>query len=293
MNGSPLRYALALGCAVVVVACTVNPYTRRSQLMLMTMSEEVELGDEAYAQLRSRAFMAPSGGIHSAAVERVADDIIEAALQSKYAEMARKLDWEVAVFADDMNVNAFALPGGIVGVYTGLFPLAKNEAGLAAIVGHEVAHVLARHGAERMSQAWLAETGLLVGEAALDRADVDERVSDLAMAALGVGFYVGVLLPYSRTHESEADYIGLMLAAQAGYDPREAVRVWQRMEEMDGERGLGFLSTHPSHETRIRQLKEWMPEALAIYRPASHEPAAELPRVVDYYGVYEWYGDEE
>ena len=171
-------------------------------------------------------------------------------------------------------MNAFALPGGKIAVYTGIFPVARTEAGLAAVLGHEVVHALARHGAERMSQGQLANAALQVAGAAGDRG----MISQAAMAALGAGAQVGVLLPFSRKHESEADYIGILLAADAGYDPRESISLWERMGQLS--RGGGpseFLSTHPSHETRIDQLKKWMPEAMGIYQSRQAVPASALP----------------
>jgi len=165
-------------------------------------------------------------------------------------------------------------------VYTGLFPAAKTEAGLAAVMGHEVVHALARHGAERMSQAQLTNAALQAAGAAAGAGGGGGLMSQAAMAALGVGAQVGVLLPFSRKHESEADYIGLLLAADAGYDPRESVALWERMAQMSGGGApLEFMSTHPSNETRIEQLKKWMPEAMAIYQTKQVAPPALLPAV--------------
>lgn len=175
-------------------------------------------------------------------------------------------------------MNAFALPGGKIAVYTGIFPVAKTEAGLAAVLGHEVTHALARHGAERMSQGQLTNAALQVLGTAAGSAGGNAMLGKAAMAALGAGAQVGVLLPFSRKHESEADYIGILLAADAGYDPRESVHLWERMEQMSGGKGPAeFLSTHPGHETRIEQLKKWMPEAMAIYQTKQTVPAGELP----------------
>jgi predicted Zn-dependent protease len=157
--------------------------------------------------------------------------------------------------------------------------VADNESGLAAIIGHEVVHALARHGSERMSQGILAQIGLVGASVALQTQGFSPTTSQAAMSALGVGTQVGVLLPFSRAHESEADYIGLLLAADAGYDPQEAVRVWQRMQQSGGQQPQEFLSTHPGHETRIKRLSEHMPEALALYHQANKAPVAQLPPV--------------
>ena len=181
--------------------------------------------------------------------------------------MAQQFQWEVTVIKDDKTANAFALPGGKMAVYTGIFPMAKTEAGLAAVMGHEVVHALARHGSERMSQGQVTNIGLQVIGAAVGLSSKNPMLSQSTMAALGAGAQVGVLLPFSRKHESEADYVGILLAADAGYDPRESVALWERMAHMSGGEGTAeFLSTHPSHDTRIDQLKEWMPEAMAIYQ---------------------------
>ena len=166
-------------------------------------------------------------------------------------------DWQFTLF-ENPEPNAFALPGGKVGVYTGLFKVAQNDAQLAAVMGHEVGHAIARHGAERMSHGILAQLGgVAVGAATGSQAIVDVY----SQAAT-----LGVILPYSRGQESEADEIGLMLMAEAGYDPREAVTLWQNFAALGGERPPEFLSTHPSEGTRIERLQALMPKALEIYQ---------------------------
>jgi predicted Zn-dependent protease len=264
-----------------VAGCETNPYTGRSQLLMMPVSEEIQLGAQAYAQVKNDPKVKISQDPREVEpVKRVAQRVIEAAKQSKYAEMAKQFQWEVTVIKDDKTMNAFALPGGKIAVYTGIFPVAKNEAGLAAVIGHEVVHALARHGAERMSQNIVAQVGLQAATIALGASGGSPLLSQGAMAALGAGVQVGVLLPFSRAHESEADYIGLLLAAQAGYDPREAPRLWERMEQLSGGTSPSeFLSTHPSHGTRIQQLQKWMPEALALYPPNGLGLGSELPPI--------------
>ena len=264
-----------------LVGCETNPYTGRSQLLMTSVSQEMQMGAQAYDQVKSDPKMRLSQDPHEIEpVKRVAARIVEAAKRSKYAEMANQFQWEVTVIKDDKTPNAFALPGGKMAVYTGIFPMAKTEAGLAAVMGHEVVHALARHGAERMSQGQLANTGLQIVGAAAGAAGRGGMLGQAAMAALGVGAQVGVLLPFSRKHESEADYIGILLAADAGYDPREAVALWERMGQTSGGGAPSeFMSTHPSHETRIDQLKRWMPEAMAIYQSKQPVPAALLPTV--------------
>src|SRR5881409_989386 len=279
MNGSLWRSALLAAGMLTLAGCATNPYTERSQLLLVPESEEMQLGAQAYEQVLHNPKVKISRDPREVEpVKRVAARIIEAAKSSKYAERARQFDWEVTVIKEDKTMNAFALPGGKIAVYTGIFPVAKNEAGLAAILGHEVTHALARHGAERMSQGLLTQLGLEAANIALASQGASPIVMQTAMTALGLGANVGVLLPFSRAHESEADYIGLLLAAQAGYDPREAVRVWERMEQVSKGQPAEFLSTHPSHGTRIQQPRGWMNEALSYYKPQPGTPA-DLPPV--------------
>lgn len=264
-----------------LAGCETNPYTGRSQLLMTSVSQEMQMGAQAYNQVKSDPKMRPSEDPREVEpVKRVAARIVEAAKRSKYAEMAQQFQWEVTVIKDDKTANAFALPGGKMAVYTGIFPIAKTEAGLAAVMGHEVVHALARHGAERMSQGQVAKIGLQVVGAAVGMSSENPALSQATMAALGAGMQVGVLLPFSRKHESEADFVGILLAADAGYDPRESVALWERMAQVSGGEGPAeFLSTHPSHDTRIEQLKEWMPEAMAIYQKRKPVPAALLPDV--------------
>ncbi|MCX7887676.1 MAG: M48 family metallopeptidase, partial [Verrucomicrobiae bacterium] len=176
--------------------------------------------------------------------------------------------WEFVLF-ESKEVNAFCLPGGKVGVFTGILPIAKDENGLAAIVGHEVAHAAARHGAERMSEALLIEVGGAVLDTATQRKA--EATRKALAVAYGLGTQLGVYLPHSRKQELEADHMGLIYMARAGYDPRTAVELWRRFAAYGKQRGSavpGFLRTHPVDEVRIAQLQQLMPKALAEYRPA-------------------------
>ncbi len=256
-----------------VAGCTTNPYTDRSQFLLIPESQEVHMGNKAYAQaINDPRVVISKNPAEVEPVNRVAERIIAAAKQSKYAERAKSFQWEVTVIKNDKTKNAWALPGGKIAFYTGIFPEAKNENGLAAIMGHEVVHALARHGAERVSQHTAADLGMRIAAAALD---LKPLAQTLAMQALGIG----VLLPFSRGHESEADYIGLLLAADAGYDPREAVLLWKRMAESSKGGPPEFLSTHPAHDTRIEDLQKWMPEAMARYERAAKAPVSTLPAI--------------
>lgn len=173
-------------------------------------------------------------------------------------------DWQFNLIDEPGTVNAFCLPGGRVAVYTGILPVTENEDGLAVVMSHEVAHALAHHGAERMSQGELVNLGgaaLQVG-----MTNKDPAVQKGVMSAFGLGANVGVLLPFSRSHEAEADHIGLILMAKAGYDPRSAVAFWQRMEALGGQKPPELLSTHPADATRIKKIEAELPEALTYYK---------------------------
>jgi len=267
--------------SVLLGGCHTNPYTDRSQFLLMPSGLMNEMGAAQYGEtLQDPKVVLSKDPREIEPVKRVAARIIEAAKRSKYAEAAQSFDWEVTVIKDDSTKNAWALPGGKIAVYTGIFPMAKTEAGLAAIMGHEVVHALAQHGGERMSQGLMAQVGMSAAAILLSTQGGNPALNQLGMQAMGLGLQTGVLLPFSRKHESEADYIGVLLAADAGYDPREAVRIWERMAAASGGGAQPeFLSTHPANETRIADLNGWMPEAMAIYQRASKAPVNTLPPI--------------
>ena len=186
--------------------------------------------------------------------------LAEAGMQSEI----KNLKWEFNLIEDDKLANAWVMPGGKAAVYTGILKYTRDETGLAVVLGHEVAHAIARHGNERMSQGLLAQMGGVALSVALSQNSA--ATQNLFMQAYGAGAAVGLLLPYSRLHESEADRIGLTLMARAGYDPREAIPFWQRMNEQGGRRPPEFLSTHPAPESRIANIKKYIPEAMPNYR---------------------------
>jgi predicted Zn-dependent protease len=193
---------------------------------------------------------------------------VAARLAAATGTQGADFDWRVSLIQSSEQ-NAFCLPGGKIVVYTGILPIAGNEAGLATVMGHEMAHATARHGAQRVLQQELAQTALIGAQVSLSQMDSRERAG--VMAAIGAGAQYGVLLPFSRDHESEADKIGLHYMARAGYDPREAISFWERMSQLEnGGRVPEFASTHPSHETRIRDLQAEMPRALEEYQAAGH-----------------------
>ncbi|WP_020507537.1 M48 family metallopeptidase [Lamprocystis purpurea] len=259
-----LLYGVALLVTVLVLqGCASAPETGRRQLLMIDSAREAQLGLSAFEKTKRETPIARN---------RQAN----AQLQSVGRRIARvakvpNARWEFVLF-DDKAPNAFALPGGKVGVNTGILPITRDETGLATVVAHEIAHVSARHGAERMSQGMAMQVGGAILSAALGASGYGGATQDLAMQAYGVVGQVGVLLPYSRTQESEADRIGLLYMARAGYDPREAVAFWQRFQAYNSRRGGGgsleFLSTHPLDAKRIAQLKAHLPQALAEYRKA-------------------------
>jgi predicted Zn-dependent protease len=258
MTAMRRRHALvALLLLLVAAGCETVPYTGRRQVQLVSANEEAQMGVQAYQQIVGKATLSTDTQ-SNALVQRVGSRIA-AVTELPY-------QWEFRVIQDDKQANAFALPGGKVAVYTGMLAITQNEAGLAAVLGHEIAHVLARHGGERLSQQMGVQTvtQVLAGLASSNPATVQ-----LVSAALGAGAQVGVLLPWGRAQESEADHVGLILMAKAGYDPRAALDIWKRMAEAaKGQRGPEFLSTHPAEATRIQQIEGWLPEALTYYRPA-------------------------
>ena len=260
------RSSIALiltGLMLAFVGCTTVPETGRSQLIMVSSKDEVQMGLAAFKQIKNE---------EKISTNVMAIDRVETVGRRIAASVGRSLPdakWEFVVFDSD-DLNAFALPGGKVGVYTGLLALAESDDELAAVMGHEIAHVSSRHSAERMSQQMVAGLTTAGAEVYMKSQDVDHKNRAIVRGALGVGTTVGVMLPFSRLHESEADVIGLKFAAGAGYDPRAAVTFWQKMKAASGDEGQPpeFLSTHPSPDNRIARLKQIAPELLPIYREA-------------------------
>ena len=239
----------------------VNPETGRKSHVGLSTSQEAALGLQSYRQVLAQAQTVDSGP-ELEMVKRVASRLAAAT-----GKAGQEFDWQVSLIRDG-KVNAFCLPGGKIVVYTGIIPVAQSEPALATVLGHEMAHATSRHGAQRVLQQNLAQTAMTGVAASLSDMDYDKQ--RLVMGALGAGAKFGVLMPFSREHESEADHIGLIYMARAGYDPQESIRFWQRMENTGGAQPPEFLSTHPSHGTRIQQLESWMPKALEEYNRAPH-----------------------
>lgn len=261
--------AVAAAALAVLVACESAPLTGRSQLMMVSQEEERALGLQAYQQIVRSERVSHNPNLVSL-VERVGKRIAAAAEHPPNNMWAPpRYQWEFKVIDKNMP-NAFCLPGGKVAVYTGLMPIAQNETGLAVVIGHEVAHALARHGAERMSQQMAVTGGAVVLATVLAATSSGRNTAYMPMVigAFGAGATLGYVLPMSRTQESEADRIGLVLMAMAGYDPHEGVALWERMRAAKGnQRGQAeWLSTHPADDTRIENIKAWLPEAMKYYR---------------------------
>ena len=262
---NPTR-VLAIGLLIGGSACATSPLGR-SQMMLVGDAEMDKMGVEAFEQVKKEQKISKSSSAN-AYVTCVAN-----AITSVLPENAGV--WEVRVFEDE-TANAFALPGRKIGVHTGLLKLAKNQDQLATVIGHEVGHVIARHGAERVSNQIVVQGGTQMAAAMVGAAgNPASPLNGIALAALGLGAQ-GVVLKYSRTQESEADLLGLDYMAKAGFDPRESVPLWQNMETASqGARPPEFLSTHPSPETRIKELQARIPKAIPLAdqaRAQGHKP---------------------
>jgi metalloendopeptidase OMA1, mitochondrial len=245
---------------LVLVACTTAPITGRRQLNFIGAGQEIQLGITEFEKLKQSTPVSRDPAVNDL-VQRVGRKIAAAA-----GGDLPEAQWEFVVF-EDKQPNAFCLPGGKVGVYTGILPITKDEAGLATVIGHEVGHAAARHGGERMSQALAAQTGGQLLGVALSGSD--PRVQSLFQLAYPVGAQLGVLLPFSRKQESEADRMGLTYMARAGYNPEAAVDFWQRFSAYNEGRGKGgpaFLRTHPVDSVRIENIQKWLPEAKAAHR---------------------------
>jgi metalloendopeptidase OMA1, mitochondrial len=258
----PVALLVLVLSATLWSGCSTVPVTGRSQLNLMSPGQEMELGLTSFEAMKKDVPL--SQDLYAKALVQKVGQQIAAVAGPDMPNAA----WEFVVF-ESKEANAFCLPGGKVGVYTGILPITKDEAGLATVLGHEIAHAVARHGGERMSEAMVIQTGgSLLG---MGLAKTDPRWQAAAQLAYGVGAKVGAELPHSRSQESEADHIGLIYMARAGYDPEQTVKFWERFAAFNKQQGGDtpwFLRTHPLDEERIKQLKNWIPEAREKARAA-------------------------
>ena len=250
-----------------MIACAQVPITNRQSLSLLPESQLATMSLQAYDKVLKESKLS-SNQQQVEMVRRVGLKIAKAAeaflAESGMKSQIKNLNWEFNLIVDDKLANAWVMPGGKAAVYTGILPYTRDETGLAVVLGHEVAHAIAGHGNERMSQGLLAQMGGVALSVALS--DNSAATQNLFMQAYGAGASVGLLLPYSRLHESEADRIGLTLMARAGYDPREAIPFWERMNQKGERRPPEFLSTHPAPSTRIANINKYIPEALRYYQ---------------------------
>lgn len=256
--------------AAAIVSCSTNQITGRNQLTLVPESELNSMAQQQYQQFLSQnRVVSPSADRDAEMVRRVGNRVASAINRyfSSKGQSLQGYQWQFNLVADN-SANAWAMPGGKVVIYTGLLPITQNEAALAVVMGHEIAHAVLRHGNERMSQGLVQQLGGVALSVAL--ANKPAATQNLFLNAYGVGSQVGVLLPFSRKQELESDRYGLIFAAMAGYNPREAIPLWQRMEKAsDGQKPPEFMSTHPSEGRRIEQLQKYMPEALQYYKPGT------------------------
>jgi predicted Zn-dependent protease len=233
----------------------VNPETGRVAHVAMSEGQEAALGLQSYQDVLSQSQVVTSGP-EVEMVQKVMNR-----LETATGDAGRNMDWQVSV-VQNPQANAFCLPGGKMVVYTGIIPVAQSEAGLATVLGHEMAHATSRHGSQRLFQSQISKTLMMGANASVALGDMDNRDKMMVMGALGAGAQYGVILPFSREHESEADEVGLYYMARAGYDPHEAIKFWERMEQsINSPQPPEFASTHPSHGTRIARLQEVMPKA--------------------------------
>ena len=258
------RYlAIATGLSLFILACVNNKETGRRAFIIVPDSQMNSMGIKSYRAILETEKVSKNTRLNRI-VSRIGNRIAKAS--------GAKFNWEFNVIKNDEMVNAFCLPGGKVAVYTGIIKVAKNEAGLAAIMGHEVAHATLKHGSERVSQAMAAQLG--VSLAALSFENAAHR--DLIVGALGVGTTFGVLMPFSRKHETEADVVGLRYMAKAGYAPAEAVLLWQRMAALGGAKTPEILSTHPAPLKRSELLRSKLPSVMKIYNASKKQPSREI-----------------
>ncbi len=256
MSLSPKLQALSISVFVLLSSCATSP-TGQMQLKLYPDDQMAKMGVAAYSEMKEKTPVTK---------DRAKIRYVNCVAKAITDALPKKSTWEVNVFEDD-QVNAFALPGGKIGVYTGLLKVAKGQDQLATVIGHEVAHVLADHGNARVSASTAAQAGVTIASILGAVATNDPKKRQM-LGLLGVGVQVGVLLPYGRSQESEADILGLDLMAKAGFNPRQSVPLWQNMAKAGGGGSPEFLSTHPSNSTRIKNLNKRMNQALALQTKA-------------------------
>jgi predicted Zn-dependent protease len=267
MKKTTLVLSILLGVAYLI-SCTRVPITGRRQVNLIAEAEMINMSLTEYGKFLAENPPLPASDPRVQMVQRIGNNIKAAVekylIDNKQEKRFAGFEWEFNVVANDSTINAWCMPGGKVVVYTGILPVTQDEASLAVVMGHEIAHAIARHGNERMSQGLMINAGGAVLGTVLT--EKPQLARDIFLQSYGIGSTLG-MLSYSRNHETEADKLGLVFMAMAGYDPQSAIGFWQRMSQSGGAAPPELLSTHPSDETRITTLKEFMPQALKYYKP--------------------------
>jgi predicted Zn-dependent protease len=262
-----------------VAGCATSP-TGHRQLKLFSAKRMAQMGDQSFQQIEKKT---PTD--RNAAINQYVNCVVHA-LTAVVAPPKGGGKWNIVVFKQDQTVNAFALPGGKIGVYTGILPVTKNGAQLAAVVGHEIGHVEAGHANARVSTQYATQSGLQLVQV-LAGNSIGGVNGQTLMSLLGLGAQVGIILPYSRSQESEADVLGERYMAKAGFDPREAINLWHNMQQAGGQEPPEFLSDHPSNYDRIKNLKKHLPQALDLYKqaqakgrnPSCSRPTAQIQQI--------------
>jgi len=264
INNIPKKTTLSvflLAAGIFIHSCSTVPFSDRQQLILLPSSQMLSMSFTNYDQFLKEhppVKNTKNASLVKSTGNKIANTVNKYMKENNMNDRIKGFEWEFNLVNDD-TPNAWCMPGGKVVVYKGILPYTKTEAGLATVMSHEIAHAIARHGNERMSQQLLVQAGGMALDTYLKKKKEESR--DIFMTAYGVGSTVGVMLPYSRAHETEADKLGLIFMTMAGYNPEEAVDFWKRMSESGGKKPPEFLSTHPSDETRINNLKEFIPKA--------------------------------
>ncbi|ALO33985.1 peptidase [Colwellia sp. MT41] len=264
---------IMLSVVIALTACSSSS-TGRTQVMLFSDSELDKMGAASFEDIKNKTPIS---------TDKATNDFVQCvakAITKNVPQSVHKGDWEVVVF-DSAQVNAFALPGGKIGIYTGILTVTENQDQLAAIIGHEVGHVIEHHSNERLSANKLKNMGMAAATAAVGMSDIENK--GLWMAGLGLGLQYGVIMPYSRAHESEADIVGQELMARSGFEPSASIKLWQNMAKLSAGSGQGspaeFMSTHPSNQTRIKKLSQHLPNSMKLYQ-ASNRPNCQKPKVI-------------
>ena len=266
MKKSHAGWPALLVVALLIQACSLVPITGRRQLSLVSDTDVLSLSFTQYAQFMKENKLSGNSGQTNAVKQvgrRIQQAVTKYFAQNKLSQNLKGFKWEFNLI-EDPAANAWCMPGGKVVVYSGILPLTQNDTGLAVVIGHEIAHAVAKHANERMSQALVSQLGGQVLSEAIKQKP--QQTQQIWMSLFGIGVQVGAALPYNRLQESEADRLGLIFMAMAGYDPRAAVGFWQRMSQNAGPKPPEFLSTHPSDESRIQKINEVLPEAMKYYK---------------------------